>query len=562
MKRLPAALGLAVGFGIVLALLWEARGRAGCADCLPSLDMADYLGRALRLRGAWLVEGPAAAAREALRADVHPPGHPLLLAGWFALGARGLEQVCALTNIELALALLGLVLLGRALDRERGAWAGLLAAGMTALCGEHQRLATPTMTESLALCATVYALWALAAQARAGGAWRALGAGVLIAMTGLVRYNIPPMLLAPALASGLLARIRAPRAPLRPDALLLVAPTALTLAAWWALEPKLPVALARFLTNVDSGLDPWSAENLLWTPRSIAEHYLLSPSLALAWGLAALAGLAMAWRPAAWRSSDEPSYAAIRLLQLFVLAGLAAITLHPYKLARALHGVVPLLLLVGALPLARLPLPQRLLPRAAILAGVAALLGLGVRIQRQKLDAPETLGRLECMPADKALEALDAIVAISRGRRLIAVSGSATMISAHAIELWLRLDDPRRDVSQDPPTPPDCGKSDAWPLPDRCVGDASKAAFAAPEMASGDALVIAIEKGEAAPLRPNRNGGRDGGRRKLRQAARGEHWSLENANVVARLAAEAGVPMIAELEVHGGLARVKVYGRE
>lgn len=556
-----------MGLAVLLVLLLDAHSRAGCTQCLPSLDMADYLSRALRIRGAWLNEGLGGAWRELSTADVHPPGHPLLLALWFGLGARGIAQACWLTTLELGLALAALVGLGRALDRERGAWAGLLAAGMTVLSGEHQRLAAATMTEALALCITTLALWALAAHARDGGPKRALAAGVLIAAAGLVRYNIPPMLVAPALVAWTLDRLRRPRELLRIDPLLWVAPTALLLAGWWMVEPKLFVAIGRFLTNVDSGLDPWSAENLLWTPRSFAEHYTLSDPLAALWALAALLGLAAAWRPGAWKHAGEPSFSAVRLVQLFAIVGLVAITLHPYKLSRTLHGVVPFVYLVGALPLTRLPLPRSLPLRLGLLATLIAALGYGVKEQRERLDEPDRLGRLECSDHPEAVEVLDELVRYAEGRRLIALSGSASILSMPAAHLWLLLADSETTVLEDPPTPPDCASLDEWPLPERCVGQAARSTLASPEMAAGDALVITIEKTEG-PGGAAR-GGRKGKdtRRKERIAPVGEHFSVQNARVVAELAREAKLPPLAELTVtaRGGTlvtARVVIYGRE
>lgn len=546
-RRAWAGLAWIVGAALLLLALRRAALSTACVHCVPSFDVADYLNQALDLRDA------SAAGRllAELRAPaLHPPGHAAVMA--LAMGLLGTELP---SMMQASLGLFGLSLaallaLGHALDAQRGRWAGLIAAGLTATSVEHVRLSTAPMTENLALTVTLLTLALGARSLERPSRGLALAVGVSALAGALVRYNLGPMLLAPLLLAWLVDRALARGGWLDPRPWLWALPTALTFGAWGWLEPGLPDAIFRFLHNVDSGLPTWSAENLSWAPRTFAHRYLDAPALAVAVGALAALGLLEGLRPGArqTRSGD-------RVVGLYVLLSLAVITLHPYKLTRTLHGVVPPLFLLAALPLVRLPLPRA--PHAAVAAralGLAAALCLGA--WRLSLPSPpEDAERPEVGENPEFTTLMEALVAQARGHRTLEVLGNALSVNPHSLRLTLRSEVPGLQVRLQPPLPPSCVQEPvAAPAPE-CALQQSVDLLRDPDGIDQTVWVVLTrpEPGGESRRRRRRSDGTMGTVR-----SQGETpwyaWTAERFEVLAQAH---GVPRVAALPIEGRTGRVQ-----
>ncbi|MFN7146957.1 MAG: hypothetical protein ACK4YP_24495, partial [Myxococcota bacterium] len=430
-RWLVAALGVAAAAaGVVRAvdLTWLPHG-------IPSFDVADYVNQALRYRDALAAGRFGDVGALLLVPNVHPPVHALALGAWLAASGGAMAAACAFEVLLFAFALALLVWVGHRADPVSGRWAGLGAAAVTAWSTEHQRLAAAPMTENLALVAALVAVGvAIPVVSRLRddvGAFLLAGGAVCVA--GLVRWNLAPMLLVPfVLAAVVEARSFAQARDAR--IALLAAPSFFTVVAWERFRPGLFSELAAFFRNVDSGLDPTSAENLTWVPRTLAGSGYLGAPVAVGVGALFVAGLVHAWAARLRPPPDDAPLRAIRLVQLVALVGLTAIAVHPYKLERVLHGTVPVLVLGALLPLARAATRAPSTGRF----GAAALVGLAVaalvaRSGPAALPRPELLDR----PADTAI--LDAVVAHTRSAVHLVISGNHPRINRHNLELWRRL---------------------------------------------------------------------------------------------------------------------------
>ncbi|MFZ5482353.1 MAG: ArnT family glycosyltransferase [Myxococcota bacterium] len=347
--RAPLRIAVVLVALAIVARAWTTL--AGPGD-LPAFDAADYLARALRVLDG--VDG------ELLRPDMHPPGWPFALAAWMGLVGRGFLAARVLATLLSLIAVAQLAWLGRKLDPERGALAGAIAGTLAMATGEHLRLVTAPMTEPLALVVTLGALIAAVDLPDARHPWPHLRFGLWVLAGALVRYNVAPMLIAPVVLHRLATTRR-----LDVAAVMWVAPVMLVFVAWEAASRGVLAEVGSFTRNLDSQLPFW--RDLTWVPEALAEHYAGWPA-AVAGMVAFVAALA---RPA------DPR---VRLVQAWVVVAVAAIALHPYKLARTLHPVVPIGGLVVALAFARVHV------RAHVLAGFAALAWVAIMLRPARME--------------------------------------------------------------------------------------------------------------------------------------------------------------------------------
>ena len=408
-----AALFLLIGLQQAIERAWMPIG-------VPSLDAGDYLGQAWAYRQALEVWDLQAFFTAALTPNVHPPLHALLLG--VVLAALGPEaDLAAASAVELLLfvgALGGLVAPARGIDREWGLTVGLCAAAFVAWSTEHARLSSAPMTENAALLATIVTLILAVRWDRRGTTFDALATGVALTLAGLVRWNLGPMLLLPLLIAG----HRDHRVTLH----LLVVPTFATLVVWSALRPELGEALRAFFTNVDSGVPLWTKENLLWLPTATSDAYHgpLGTGLVVLFSLVALRG-----RAGAPRALFAPGH---RILLLTALVGAVALTVHPFKIHRAMHGLVALLDLIAAFgALAALSyLPARLRPGAT---GIVLVLALAASLSQRSARM-----RLEMEESEERLKLLDDVVAASGQPGHVVISGHIRWFPATTVALWYR----------------------------------------------------------------------------------------------------------------------------
>lgn len=487
---------------LALALAWGLAMAAGASwrpEGVPTFDAADYLEQALTFRDGLRARDGAKVIAQALAPDVHPPLHALALGVWLLASGGGLPMAMAAELAVFAAGLGALVWLGQRVDPGRGGWAGAAAAALVAFSGQHQRLAAAPMTENLAMLLSIAAV---------GLMFRGppLAAGFAVLAAGLVRFNLLPMLLLPALAWAAWQRRR--------DAWGWVLPPVLAFAAWRAARPELGDALTTFFTNVDSGVPTWSRENLTWVPRVLVKDV---------WGPAATALVV-----GAFVSGLRGAAPGERLVQAVALVGMAALTLHPYKLERGLHGTVPFLALAATLAVARVAREGR----GVALAGAALAAALGLRLL-----FPPLPGRLEVGDSPELRAALDDLVARTSGRERLVFVGSHPLVSRHAVSLWHHLAGSRVVVTDEPAPHPDC-RGDLVPAGLDCT----------PKLAAeglGSATVLVVERlGEA---------------RRRKAGAPDATWGPETARRVAELASARGVPGEV-LEYPRMKARVTLYG--
>lgn len=527
-SRLNAAASVVAGLVLAAATLLcvlSASAETDWAACRPSLDVAEYLNRALDLRAA-LANG---ALFDALsEPGKHPPLHPATTALAIGLSTAGpLLTASRLALAESVGAMVALIGLGAWLEGRRGAWAGAVAATVAAFTLEHQRLLLAPMTEPLSLLGLVVALAVVGYALRQRTTCSALAAGLAIAAAGLVRYSLAPALIITA-ALGWLALAVATR----PDpksvgrASLYVAPTALLVGAWELLRPGALSAVRAFFRNVDSGLsgpDLW-----LWAPRTLAEEYLGLGTISTTALLSlSLLGTALSVR----RTVKTGRLDALAVVGLAGWVCFAMGALHPYKLARTLHGAVPLLAMVatGALIDA---VALRLRSAGALVAGAlgAAILALQLGTERAQVERPE------CIEGDPYV-LLGQIVEATASAEDIVISGAHHAVSSDSVQLQLRLAAAERAIEGTPPIPPDCAPES---VEQRCLP--LQAFEALRRVAAGDAVaLVVLDKGK-----------QSGGMRA------GTHWAVINAAHIADRAAALGVPPV-RFPIERGGGEVLVY---
>jgi len=327
---------------------------------LPSGDAGYYALQALRYRELLLDGQLGAAFSRMTLPELHPFLHPLLLGLWS--GVVGVSQAAMRSYgaVVTLLALATLPWLGRLAAPRGGEGAGLLVI-LLCLLGSYQPAHLFTcMTEPTSLLACMLAL-VVALRTRLDPrpwVWLLLGAAVTLA--GLVRYSNLPLLLTPLLLADLVTAPRAPWQIRLARWACWVAPSLLVGACWFAVEPELGRALGVFMVNATSSEAAAGLAGWLWVPWAISTRYagswlLAGPMLLLfASGLLALLArqgreLPLVLGPVrlVLRLASSPG---LVLLQLTVLVGLLALSVHPVKVTRNLSGLVPLLYLCALLP--------------------------------------------------------------------------------------------------------------------------------------------------------------------------------------------------------------------
>lgn len=514
---------LVVGVARGAVLSWAPGG-------IPSLDVADYLGQAWVYRDLFVAGDLGGALRAALVPNVHPPLHALGLGLGLALFGASVSVACALELVVYVAGLVGVMLLGRTLDRDTGLDAGLWAAAILSFSLEHLRLSTAPMTENAAMLTTVITLGLAVRWDRRGGVTDAVLVGTAALMAALVRWNLGPMLLAPLVTLGYFRN--------RTTVPWMLAPTGLVLAAWSSVAPDLAPALTTFFTNVDSGLPLLSLENLLWGPGALSSAYL---------GIlgAGLVGLGLG------ASLLHPRRAQLRVLALTAAIGAVALTVHPFKIARAMHGEVMMLVLLASFGV--IAAVERATGRARRAAGGGAvMLGLGAIVTH--LSPPV---RLELSHDAEAEALLDTIVSTSAAQSAaqsaalpnaapqVVVSGQIRWLSTYTVALWHR----QRGIANvvaDTPLRFECWEPTTPPTPN-CLPPATAAA-----LESGQPVVL-ITLTTDDSSRKARLGGRESRDRVINANESGLDWSVPNAALVAAAAEAAGLrPTVLERERPAG----------
>jgi hypothetical protein len=400
----------AVLFAAALATLARGWSLTWDPDALPSWDPAMYMVEAMELRQAVLSGDLWLAARLAARPDVHPPLHSALLALWMMPFGTGLFAARAFAAFATVVTLVLTVALGRAVAREpeEGLVVGAGAALLTAVGFEQLAMASCPMTEATA---TPVALAVILLALAGGDAARdrlLLGGAVLV--SGLVRYNLPPMLVLPILAAEAWNRRGFDR-----RLLLVPLPTLVFFAAWQLCYPELGRFVWTFVENRTSGVPFWSVENLAWAPLQLTRLYLQSWLITLP--LLALFGLSLL-------RGGPP-----RVVHAWVLFGFAAVTIHPYKLTRNLAGLLPAFYAaaLAALPPVAGPMALRVL---------AALVLVAAGWQHGK-----ALGRVAERSDFRRDEAVSAVLAFVERQATLPetwVLGTVFRIPPGLVEWWLR----------------------------------------------------------------------------------------------------------------------------
>ncbi len=539
--RLLALAAWVVGLVLVVATMRQAWLATWLPEGIPTYDVADYvlrghdLGDALRAGDArtWLARF--------FTPDLHPPLHPALVGVVFAWGSPTMAAACTLAFVELALGLVLLVALGRRVDPDVGAVAGLVAAALTSASLLHRNLATSPMTEPLSLVAVLVTL-VLALHVADGprppgldGPRRHALVGVAVLAAGFVRYNLVPMLLVPLLLDHALRVALRRRSWMDARPLAWAAPSLVVFGAWWALQPKLESDLRYFFTNNDSGLPLWSEANLRWLPETFAADVAGAPALvgivalATAWGLVAALRRLRAGGPAG-EPGGEPG--GELLVHAFALVGLAALFVHPFKLERNLYTIVPAIYLVAALPVVRLARRHM-----ALGVGLLAASVLGFVALRGATDGEVDASR--SFSSDPELRAaLDRVVARARGAERIVIAGAHRELNENLLSLTLRGEAPATELVFQPVYPPDC---DTDPPSDaaHCI-PAEVDRF----LSSPGTLFATIEQA-GPPARKARRGRREGTMRLARDVA-------DRIATVPSLVAES-------LDLHRARLRLTIY---
>lgn len=426
MRAAVCALALAVAFA---AIRW-AYAAAFQADGLPLWDSAGYLLEAEKLRARVAALDLRGVAASLTHPDLHPPLHSALLGAWMLVAGNDLDaaRLYPLACFVAALALLPVM--GRLAYGPRGWAVGAVAAMVTAHARGNLELVATPMTESTGLVATFGAL-ALATGLRERSDARArIAVGMAILLATLVRWNLGPMLLAPLVLEHAWRHRRERARLLDPGLVAWVAPTAVTLAGWALLRPELYENIRKFLENRSSGLETWSWDNLGFVLIAAQRDYL--GSWLVVAPLAVLVGASCLARDRAG------------ILRAYLAVAVALLTVHDFKIARNLAGVLPVAVLVGVGALAeagaRLPIPA--VGKHALAA--IGVLGMGLGWggwQRANLlvDLPK---RVDFQPDPSVRQALDFMArhaAGAPGTEQTWVTGWVFRLSPPLIDWWFRV---------------------------------------------------------------------------------------------------------------------------
>ena len=162
----------------------------------------------------------------------------------------------------------------------------------------------------------------------------------------------------------------------RPRAIVLVV---LVPIALWMLAPSHARGFVRILENRSAGPSLWTSAGALFYPRAFLHEF--SPSVAVGAACLVLVTLAVAF----WSRESPP----LRVVVLALVLGLIGTLAHPYKLARFLFPLVPLLWLAAAVTLAwgarRLLAPRFRTVAASSAAALVLVLAPLVPIDRGRL---------------------------------------------------------------------------------------------------------------------------------------------------------------------------------
>lgn len=392
-------------------------------DGVPTWDAAMYLLDALKLEERLSAGDAVGFLKELTRPDLHPPGHKLALATWMAVAGTAQDPARLYATAALLAGLALCLPLGRRLAPGSGWVVGAGGALLTALGLGQLDLVTNPMTEATALPVTLAALLGLAAGAHRVDLRARAAAGFWVLAGSLVRYNLGPMLLAPLVLHHAVEAAQGRRRWVEASLLAWVAPTAVAFGGWQLLRPDLAANIQRFVQNRSSGLEFWSAANLLWVPRTIegtfhTAWWVTVPVLALF-----LVGL----RP----RKDLPAEAASArlLLQLYVLVAFGVLTLHDFKVDRNLIPVLPALSLLALASVDRL---LALRPWVA-LAGILPFFAW-----QHAVSVPEVARRADFRPDAVVHEVLDFLVRQGEARPRTWVVGWVFRLSPALIEYTFR----------------------------------------------------------------------------------------------------------------------------
>jgi hypothetical protein len=420
-------LSLVVSVGLCVLCFLRAHQLIYSPDFLPGWDASGYVLRGLNIHDALASFDIEKLISLIGKPDIRPPAFSLML-GTFMLFAGTKLTVGTLWAQAAFFVSLGLLIgMGARLGGLKGAWAGGMAAVLTAAGLDHLAMIMVPMSESTTLLTMLgVTLGILFLLDR--GIKGQVGVGFLLLWAGLIRYNLPVMIGVPLLLWHLWEALCFKSRPLLSGApIAWLMPGALYFGVWWLLKPELPDQIEKFLVNRSSGLEFWSAENLLFFPTALTDAFL-GPE---GWVIFALftVNLISLLRPVSFSASSP----GIRLVQLQVLAGIAALTLHDYKLARNLYGTLPSLYLMAFLPLTAL---SGWMLYGLFGLSLAGAVGLGVISYTERI--PSLLDRYHFEPDPSASASLRFIKEQSTGMNRIWITGTNDTLSPPLIELYLR----------------------------------------------------------------------------------------------------------------------------
>ncbi len=250
------------------------------------------------------------------------------------------------------------------LDETQGRLAGLIALALTLSAQtilENSGLAnmeTPGVLVSFAL------LWVYLRALRQPTPGRLALTSLLLIATFCTKYTYGLVVVATlAVMEGLAALSSRTWGAVARRWLWLFGPFALAMVVWFAQPYKID-GLREYVASAPQGQDWFSAESLLFYPRSIALHYAPSPIFAL------LTLASVLWAITRWRDVR------LRLLLIYFAIGLLEMTLNPQKTSRFIATYVPAVHVLTGAMLARFVAAWRegwSRRRAATVAATAAV---------------------------------------------------------------------------------------------------------------------------------------------------------------------------------------------
>ena len=351
---------------------------------------------------------------------------PVLLAAGPSLSSATVAQAWLFTLLPLAV-----LWAARQVDRSRTGLAAAAPAAFLTITSPLLRLQGVLLLREVAgalLTLVALALYLRARRLRSAWAWRCSCLSALALL--FTKYNYGLLVLAAAVVDQ---RLRGePPPPRRVLLQTLVVPLAL-----WFVIPR-PAHLRGFfdfLGNRSSDLG--LGAGLVFYPRSFATEYVSGHGLVGTAILAlAVAGAALLWR------RGEP---AARSLALLAVLGAGLAVLHPYKQARFLATVVPLLLLLAGFAVARVA------RRPALQALAAALLCLPASGAAR--DGPHLVEMYRWHSADGRLrEALEFVRSAAPASGRFTTVGGFNELSPDSIA-WAVITTPGSRAEPQPPLP-------------------------------------------------------------------------------------------------------------